>query len=101
VRNYFDNITNVAVEKGSDLCESMEEIEAMCCGDVDSVPRPVEPITTSQAFGTTAKPPTDSISGGECVSGLVGFTFIFVALNLALLLVCKTLLIIDTTSVIT
>jgi hypothetical protein len=32
----FDDLTIVAFGEGSDLCESMREIDAMCCVDVDS-----------------------------------------------------------------
>ena len=45
-----------------DLCESIREIDAMCCVDVDSTPSPVEPLTTSPP-GTMAKSPTDPSSG--------------------------------------
>ena len=69
----LDDMTNVAVEAGSDLCESLSEIEALCCGDVDSAPSPVEP-----------KPPTDPSSGGS-VSGLVGFTFISIVSTLCVI----------------
>jgi hypothetical protein len=76
----LDDMTNVAVEAGSDLCESLSEIEALCCGDVDSAPSPVE----SPASGTMTKPPTDPSSGGS-VSGLVGFTFISIVSTLCVI----------------
>jgi hypothetical protein len=55
-KELLDGMSNVAVEGGSDLCETMREIEALCCGDVDSVPSPSESLTTSRALGITANP---------------------------------------------
>jgi hypothetical protein len=46
-KELIDNMTNAAVEAGSDLCE-------ICCGDDDSAPSPVESFTTSPS-STTAK----------------------------------------------
>jgi hypothetical protein len=81
----LDDMTNVAVEAGSDLCESLSEIEALCCGDVDSAPSPVEPLPASPAPGTMTKSPTDTSSGGASVSGLVGFTFISIVSTLCVI----------------
>jgi hypothetical protein len=39
-KELLDYMTYVAVEAGSDLCESMSEIEALCCIDVGSAPSP-------------------------------------------------------------
>jgi hypothetical protein len=76
-KELLDNMANVAVEAGSDLCESLSGIEPLCCRDVDSAPSPVEPLTTLPS-GTTTISPTDSSSGGASVSGLVGIAFIFI-----------------------
>ena len=73
-KELLDGMSNVAVEGGLELCESMREIEAFCCGDVDSAPSPVEPLPTSPALG-----------GGASVSGLVGFTFISIASTLCVI----------------
>ncbi len=75
-------MTNVAVEVGLDLCESMREIAAFCCGDDNSAPSPVEPFTTLPS-GTTAKSPTGLCSGGARVYGLVEFTFISIVSTLS------------------
>ena len=53
-KELLDGMSNVAVEGGSDLCESMREIEALCCGDVDSVTSPAESLTSSPS-GTATK----------------------------------------------
>jgi hypothetical protein len=66
-KELLDGMSNVAVEGGSDLCETMS-------GDVDSAPSPVEPLPTSPALG-----------GGASVSGLVGFTFISIASTLCVI----------------
>ena len=44
-KELLDGMTNVAVEGGSYLCESMHDIEAFCCCDVDSALSPVKPLT--------------------------------------------------------
>ena len=53
-KELLDGMTNMAVEGGSDLCESMREIEAACCLDVDSALSPVEHLTASPS-GTATK----------------------------------------------
>ncbi len=47
-KELLDVMNNVAVTRGSDLCESMRESGATCCRDVDSASSPVEPLTASQ-----------------------------------------------------
>ncbi len=59
-KELLDNMTNVDFEAGLDLCESVNEIEILCCPDDDSAP-----------------------------SGSVGFLFITIVSTLALFLVCK------------
>jgi len=81
----LDDTTNVAVEAGSDLCESLSEIEALCCGDVDSAPSPVEPLTASPASGTMTKSSTDPSSGGASVSGLVDVAFISIVSTICII----------------
>ena len=63
-KELLDGMTNVAVEKGSDLCESMRKIEERCCLDVDYQTR---------------------LGGGASVSGLVGFAFISIASTLCVI----------------
>jgi hypothetical protein len=70
-KELLDDLTIVAVEGGSDLCESIREIDAMCCVNDDSTPS-----RGTLYDGTMAKSPTDPSSGGASVSGLVDFAFI-------------------------
>jgi len=73
-KELLEDMTNVAIEGGSDLCKSMSDIEALCCLDVDSAPSPAQPLPTSPALG-----------GGASVSGLVGFTFISIVSTLCVI----------------
>jgi hypothetical protein len=73
-KDLLDGMTDVAVEEGSDSCESLREIEALCCREVDPAPSPAQPVPTSPVRG-----------GGASVSGLVGFTFISIASTLCVI----------------
>jgi hypothetical protein len=57
-KEFLDDMTNVTVEAGLGLCESMSEIKSLCC-------LPLAPLTPSLALG-----------GAASSSGFVRFTFV-------------------------